>query len=203
MFRAAYGCTQHGADKQRWGKHATGSAADEGKQGGNDLESGEDGQHLPGELAVHGFVHVLVAGSHDLRRTQDTDESDQQTCDGGLKILGPARQRLEPGTQHANAGGKRHRSQTADDPKDGIGDEFRGMLQLHGGDSEERLGAEKPAHDHDAGYGGENYRAEDAGGPAADDLFDHEEYGRDRRVEGGGQSGGGTNGRDQAHSLPG
>ena len=85
---------------------------------------------MPGELAVHGFVDVLVTGSHHLRRAEHADEPDQQAGDGGLKILGPAGQCLEPGTQLANAGGKRYGSQTADDPEDRIGDEFGGIPEL-------------------------------------------------------------------------
>ena len=46
-----------------------GSSADERKQGRNNLEPRQDGQHLPGELAVHRLVNVLIPRTHDLRRT--------------------------------------------------------------------------------------------------------------------------------------
>ena len=93
--------------------------------------------------------------------------------------------------------------EAADDAEDGVGDEFGGTLEGGDGNAEERLAAEKPAHDHDAGNGGENDGAENAGAPASDDFFDDEEDGGDGSVESGGQAGGGADRSHEAEFLAG
>ena len=49
-------------------------AADVGEGGGEDFEEGEDGEHFPGELVVHGLVHEAVTGAHDLRSAEPSDD---------------------------------------------------------------------------------------------------------------------------------
>ena len=66
---------------------------------------------------------------------------------------------------------------------------------------EERRGTKEPALDDDAGDGCKHHGSQDSGAPAADDLLDDEEDGRDGSVEGGSQSGGGTDRGHQAQAL--
>ena len=65
-FDVADGATEHGSDEERGRKHAAGTSADERNRGGDNFENCEDGEDFPGVLAVHGLVHGIVAGAHDL-----------------------------------------------------------------------------------------------------------------------------------------
>ena len=194
----ADGAAEHGSDEERGSEHAAGSAADERERGGENLQNGEDGENFPGVLAVHGLVHGIVTGAHDLRKAEEGDESDEKSGECGLKVLRPARQGFEARAQIADRFGKGDRGQAADDAEHGVGEEFGGALEGGDGNAEERFAAEKPAHDHDAGNGGEDDGTEDAGAPASDDLFDDEEHGGDGSVESGGEAGGGA---DRGHEA--
>ena len=110
---------------------------------------------------------------------------------------------FEAGTQIADRFGEGDGGEASDDAEHGVGDEFAGALEGGDGNAEERLAAEKPAHDHDAGNGGEHDRAEDAGAPASDDLFDDEEHGGDGSVESGGEAGGCADGSHEAKFFAG
>src|SRR5581483_10201029 len=83
----------------------------------------------------------------------------------------------------------------------GVGEQFGGIAQLESGHAKHGLGAEEPARDNRPGNGGEHDGAEHAGAPASDDFLDHKQDGGDRRVEGGGETGGGAQRRDEPHSL--
>ena len=93
-FDVADGAAEHGSDEERGSEHAAGSAADERDRGGENFENGEDGENFPGVLAVHGLIHGIVAGAHDLRSAEEGDEADEKSGERGLKILRPARQEL-------------------------------------------------------------------------------------------------------------
>src|SRR5581483_131687 len=69
--------------------------------------------------------------------------------------------------------------------------------------AEERLRAEKPAHHHHARNGREHHRAEDARGPPANHLLDHEEHSGDRRIEGGSEARRRAYRRNQPHVVAG
>ena len=158
-------------------------------------------QKLPGKAAVHGLVDRLVACSHHLRGTQHGNDSDEQSRDGGLKILRPQGECLETGTQRGNARRKQNRSQAAGNSEDGVSDELRRPFQLYCRNSEQRLRSQKPPHDHDARYCGKHHRAQNAGGPTADHFFDHEKHRGDRRVESRCQAGCGAHRGNQPHTI--
>ena len=202
-FDIADRAAKHGADEERGREHAAGRAADERESGRDNFEHGEHGQKLPGELAVHGLIHGIVTGAHDLRSAEKCDEANEESGERGLKILRPARKGFEAGAKIADGLGEEHGGESADDAENGVGDEFGGTLEGGDRNAEQRLAAEKPAHDHDAGDRGENDGTEDAGAPASDDFFNDEQDGGDGSVEGGGESGGGADGSHQAKFFAG
>ena len=199
----ADGAAEHGSDEERGREHAAGSSADERDRGGDNFENCEDGEDFPGVLAVHGLVHGIVTSAHDLGSAEESDESDEESGECRLKVLRPARQGFEAGTQIADRLGKGYRGQAADNAEDRVGDEFSGTLEGGDGNAEERFAAEKPADDHDAGDSGEDDGAEDAGAPASDDLFDDEEDGGDGSVESGGEAGGSADWSHEAEFFAG
>ncbi len=129
-FDIADGAAEHGSDEERGSEHAAGRAADEGERGGENLENGEDSEHFPGELAVHGLVHGVVTGAHDLGKAKEADETDEESGEGGLEVLRPARKRFEDGTQIADGFGEGNRGEAADDAEHSVGDEFDGRLKV-------------------------------------------------------------------------
>ena len=127
----------------------------------------------------------------------------EESGDGGLKILRPARQSFQAGTQIADRFGEGDGSQASDDAEHSVGEQFAGPLEGGDGNAEQRLAAEKPAHNHDAGDSREHDGTENAGAPAADDLFDDEEHGGDGSVESGGEAGGRADRRHKAEFFAG
>ena len=102
VLRSSDCSAEHRSDKQRWREHASRSSAGKRQQGRNDLQSRQNREHLPCELAVHGLVNVFVARAHHLRRAKDRYKANQQAGQCGLKILRPLRHCLEAGTQIGN-----------------------------------------------------------------------------------------------------
>ncbi len=43
--------------------------------GSNDFQQRQNGQHFPGELVVHGLVHIFVARSHYLGSARGSPDS--------------------------------------------------------------------------------------------------------------------------------
>ena len=83
-----------------------GSAAGERERGGEELEEDERQQDLPDELAVHGLIDDVVAGTHDLGEAEEADGSDHEAGDGGLEEKGPAGQRAQARTKIAEDEGE-------------------------------------------------------------------------------------------------
>ena len=75
------------------------------------------------------------------------------------------------------------------------------MFEVIRRNAKQRFIAQKPALDHSAGDCRQHHRAQNAGGPAADDFFDDEQHGGDGSVECGGQSGGSAHGCDEPQLL--
>ena len=78
-----------------------------------------------------------------------------------------------------------------------------GRADSTGGMRKSASGTEEQADDDDAGDGGKHDGAQNAGGPAADDLLNDEEDGGDGCVKGGGEAGSGAYGGNEAHAVAG
>src|SRR3954452_20272965 len=115
----------------------------------------------------------------------------------------PRRQPLEARTQITDSGGKHSRGKAADDAENGVRDQFGWTLEFDGRNAEQRFRAEEPAHHHDTGDGREHDGAEDAGGPTADDLFNDEQDGGDRRIECGSKASCRADRSDEPHAVAG
>ena len=152
-LRATDRSSNHCAREQRGREHAAGSACNKRRCRSDDLQHRQRRQHLPGELVMHGLVHIFVARAHDLRRTEISHESDEQAGARRLKILGPARKRAQPGAKESNGTGKHHRCQTAHYSQQTIRHEFRRTIERERWNSKQRLRTQKPAHHYHAGDG--------------------------------------------------
>ncbi len=75
------------------------------------------------------------------------------------------------------------------------------MFQVISRNAKQRFVAQKPALDDRAGNRRQHHRAQNAGGPAADNFFDDEQHGGDGSVERRGQPGGSAHRRDQPQLL--
>ena len=114
---------------------------------------------FPGELIMHGLVHELVAGAHDLREAEPANQSDEEAGGGGLAILRPARQSTKARVEEADGAREHGSGECPGNTEPGVGDQFGGMNEGGDRDPEERVGAEESAHHDHAGYGGEHDRA--------------------------------------------
>src|SRR6185437_1176656 len=106
---------EHGSNEERWRKHSTGRAAGERENSRKNLQSRKNSQDLPCELVVHGAVDELVPCAHHLGTSGPADSSDDQSCDGRLQELRPARERLHAGTQNLNRLAEDNRSERSHD----------------------------------------------------------------------------------------
>jgi len=135
---------------------------------------------------VHGLVDGLVACAHDLCESEVADAANQQAGDCGLDELRPLRLATELRAKIAEGLREQERGEAADDSEDSVGEQLARIAQRDCRYAEHRLRAPEGAGDDHARYGGEDDGAEDRGAPLADDLFNDEEDGGDRRVEGSG-----------------
>ena len=149
---------------------------------------------------MHGLVDVAVARAHNLRKL-DADEADQQASGRRLEILGPRWQLAQPRTQVGNVLDEGERSEAADHAQAGVSAQLAGMFQVIRRNAKQRFIAQKPALDHRTGDRRQHDRAQNAGGPAADDFLDDEQHRGDGSVKGGSQSGSCAYGSDEPQLL--
>jgi hypothetical protein len=150
---------------------------------------------------VHGLIDDVVADPHDLWKAEVTDGSNHQSGHGGLRVESPAGHGAQTGPEKTEDERKQRSQQAADDAEDRIRHQLAGVFQRDGGDAEQGFSAHESTHDDDAGYGGENERAEDRGAPAADDFLNDEQDRCNGSVKGSSETGGGANGGEHAETA--
>src|SRR5262249_14494682 len=142
-----------------------------------DFQASQDTKHLPCELVVHGLLDVDVAGTHDLRSSEVADQADEQSGDGGLEILRPARESFQSWRKPADPTGKNDGAGTTGDAENTEGKQLLRAKDGKGRDAKHGGGPEKRTHHDNTGDRGKNDGTEDAGTPAADNFLDDEENG--------------------------
>ena len=152
---------------------------------------------------MHGLIHGFVACSHYLRQAKVSDASDEEASESGLEELRPGGLVAQFGPEIAKGFGEDERGHASDEAEERVGEELAGVELGDDRDAEHGFRTPEGTGDDDAGYGGEDDRAEYAGAPLANDLLDDEEDGRDGSVEGSGKASSGSHGCEDAELLAG
>ena len=138
----------------------------------------------------------MIAGEYEQHRADD------QPADRRLEAPASTRgRRRNSAAQRQQPLAEQQRDDAADDAERRVGEQLRRMHEVIGRHVKQRLVAENRSLDDDRGDRRDDGRAEQRGVHVADDFFEREQHGGDRRVERRRQRAGGADRHEIAHAL--